>query len=179
MVLLPDHVAGVQTPCLSLSENTKTANSLVLSPLLQFLRFPWSTVFTSCFPPALLWGLRPSQASGANKWTHPFSALQCLQVRLDPNSSLVKTLLVNAGHVVVLFVSVYTSHWEVSLLTLYWCLCYQQNGHSPHCNWSLYPGVKGNNTYGMSPSQTCYRDIVGVKETWQTTRTVQGPHRSF
>ncbi len=73
--------------------------------------------------------------------------------------SLSISLLVNAGHVIVLFVSVYTSHWEFSLLTVYCCLRYQQNGHSPSCIRTLYPGdvsagvgvVKGN-TYETSPS---------------------------
>lgn len=44
--------------------------------LLLFFLFPWSSVFTSSFPPAPLpEGLQPSQASGAIKWVLPFNPL--------------------------------------------------------------------------------------------------------
>lgn len=49
----------------------------LLDCIVSIFFLPWSTVFTSSFPPALLRGLRPSQASGAIKWVLLFNPLQC------------------------------------------------------------------------------------------------------
>lgn len=157
-IFLPDHVFGLHTllqiklpprplslflsSSLSLSEKTKTTQ-WCFSPLVLYFFF-----ISMEYCVYLFFSSRSAPRVTA------FPGFWCYQVgaSIHPSSvlkseagskqyeiiSFTISLLVNAGHV-MFCLSVYTSHWEFSLLTVYCCLCYQQNGHSPGCN-GLNPG---------------------------------------
>lgn len=137
MDMLPDHVSRLQIkrPHRSLSSHHQQPPRWCF-PLLYVIVFFISMeycvylFFSSCSAPRV--------TAFPGFWCYQVGAsIQPSPVRLDPNN--MKYILVNLSvgkcwSCYVLFVSVNTSHWEFSLLTVYCCLCYQQNGHSPSCN---------------------------------------------
>lgn len=86
-LMSPDHVLGLQTPSTqgypfisaSLSHTKKhTDGQLIRSP--SFIPRSTFVISTECLGPVylLLWGLQPSQASGAIKRLLPFDCLRCV-----------------------------------------------------------------------------------------------------
>lgn len=119
-------------------------------------------MFTSSFPPAVLRGLRPSQASGAIKWVLPFKTLasvlkreagskqyEIIYVSISPLVTKKKKMLVM---LLFLFVSVNTSHWEFALLTAYYCLLRptKTDTRRPVVADPFLPGPRKGNTYETS-----------------------------
>lgn len=122
--------------------------------LLFFILFPWSSVFTSAFPPAPLpEGLQPSQASGAIKWVLPFNPLSSSVLPCEAGSKqyeIISLSDISAGKCWSCYcfffffvcICLYLTLGKFSLLSvLYCCLCYQQKKMDarPSCNRSLVP----------------------------------------
>lgn len=121
--------------------------------LLLFFLFPWSSVFTSSFPPAPLpEGLQPSQASGAIKWVLPFNPLSSSVLPREAGSKqyeIISLSDISAGKCwscycffFFLYVSVYTSHWEnfhCYPFCIVVCATNKKMDARPSCNRSLVP----------------------------------------
>lgn len=121
------------------SEKTKTANSMVLFPSFIFIFLNFHGVL--CLP--LLFLPLCSEGYGLPRLlvlsSGCFHSTLSRVLKSEAGSkqyeiiSLSISLLVNAGHVIVLFVSVYTSHWEF-FLTVYFLFVLPTKGHSPSYN---------------------------------------------